>query len=359
MSKYTLYCGDVLENLKKITQPVNCVITSPPYYKKRRYGASTQELGQEKSVKEYIKNLCQVFNAIPLHPKGSLWVNIGDKRNKNGGLIQVPEMFTLYMTKKYGWSLVDHVIWAKSYVNNDGTTDGNVMPEPAVGRLNGNGHEVLYRFVKTKKTQEAWTDTCAVRIPRQEAAFEVKNTRYLPPELMSVNSSIEGRNISNVWRCPLGQIKAKHFAVYAESLIERPIVMTCPSQVCSQCGYLRQRIVKMVEYDEGRGSKRVFGKYNNPGSVEATGRMDSGREYVARKPVTTGWTSCEHQDFQPGVVLDPFMGSGTTGIVALKLGRKFIGIDLYQEYVDISSKRCQETLNLLESKGVDPAKLHK
>jgi DNA modification methylase len=77
---FSIIRGDAIEVLKQLQNKVDCVITSPPYYQQRSYGASTNELGREPSVAEYISNLVGIFKAIPLNPWGSIWVNIGDKR---------------------------------------------------------------------------------------------------------------------------------------------------------------------------------------------------------------------------------------------------------------------------------------
>ena len=58
-------------------------------------------------------------------------------------------------------------------------------------------------------------------------------------------------------------------------------------------------------------------------------------------PVTTGWEEI-FPEAMPGIVLDPFAGTGTAGEVALKLGRSFYGIELYQEYVEIARRRCAD-----------------
>jgi len=341
------------KSVKEIKDIVHAVVTSPPYFQQRKYGDCDKEIGREKTVDEYCFSLVSIFNSIQLHKQGSIWVNIGDKRSNEGGLLNVPEQFALKMLQT-GWLLIDKVIWAKIEDNEDGTTDGNCMTEPANYRLNSNGFEFLYRFSKVKTP---WVDVCAVAIPRQE-----KNDngviRYLPPELMKVVTSIDGRNLHNVWREPFGQTSKKHYAVYPTTLCERPIAMTCPMKVCKHCGFLETRIYGKEVYDEGRNSKRIFGKYNSI-DKKLAGRMDIGRSYVAKKRVTKGWTTCEcmNPDWQPGIVLDPFMGSGTTGEVALKLGRSFIGVDIYDNYIDISKKRCEEAVNFMETKGLDPWKL--
>ena len=74
------------------------------------------------------------------------------------------------------------------------------MIEPAARRLNGNGHEPFYRFVLDPK--QAWSDTCAVRIPRRN----VNDVRHLPEKLMRCHTSLEGRNRGNVWNIPTKNI---------------------------------------------------------------------------------------------------------------------------------------------------------
>ena len=219
--------GNAIDVLATLQTKVDSVITSPPYYQQRSYGASTSELGRESSVAEYISNLVAVFKAVPLNPWGSIWVNIGDKRGKQGELLNIPQRFCIAMCDA-GFHLMDHVIWAKESVRIDGTSVGQAMIEPAPRRLNGNGYEPFYRFVLDPK--QAWSDTCAVRIPRRNVA----DFRYLPEELMRCHTSLEGRNLTNVWNVPMGQTRERHYAVFPPALIERPVAMTCPLEITSQ-----------------------------------------------------------------------------------------------------------------------------
>jgi hypothetical protein len=234
-----------------------------------------------------------------------------------------------------GFHLIDHVIWAKESVRIDGTSVGQAMIEPATRRLNGNGWEPFYRFVVDPK--RAWTDVSAVRIPKKN----VEDVRYLPEELMKTNSSVEGRNLPSVWNISMGQTKESHYAVFPPALIERPVAMTCPLEITEQ-GPKSRKIV-MVHYEEARPSRRGIGKYTKPEEEtrKLSGRQDTGRQYVPRKAVTVGWEP-DLPVIRRGIVFDPFTGTGTTGEVALKLGRHFIGIELYDNYAEIAEERCRK-----------------
>jgi site-specific DNA-methyltransferase (adenine-specific) len=326
--------GNAIEVLKQLPTKADCVISSPPYYQQRIYGTSSSELGREPSVAEYIGNLVDVFRAAPLEPWGNIWVNIGDKRGKQGELLNIPQRFCIAMSDA-GFFLIDDVIWAKESVQVDGQSVGHCMIEPAARRLNGNGHEPFYRFVLDPR--QAWSDTCAVRIPRSN----VEDIRYLPETLMRCHTSLEGRNLTNVWNVSMGQTRESHYAVFPPALIERPVAMTCPLEITAQGP--KRRIIEMVPYEESRPFTRGIGKYTKPEEETRTksGRQDTGRQYVPRKPMTVGWGP-DLPTIRRGIVLDPFCGTASSGEVALKLGRNFIGIELYENHVQIAEDRCRQ-----------------
>jgi DNA modification methylase len=335
---FSIIRGNAIEVVKQLPTKVDSVVTSPPYYQQRTYGTSSSELGREFSVPEYISDLVDVLKSVPMNPWISIWVNIGDKRGKNGGLLNIPQRFCIAMGDA-GFHLMDHVIWAKESVRIDGTSVGQAMIEPAPRRLNGNGHEPLYRFVLDPK--QAWSDTCAVRVPRNN----VEDVRYLPEELMKCHTSMEGRNLTNIWNIPTGQTKKSHYAVFPSALIERPVAMTCPLEITAQGP--KRRVVEMVPYEEARQFNRGIGKYTKAEEEIRfkSGRQDTGRRYIPRKPVTVGWEP-DLPSIRRGIVLDPFCGTATSGEVALKLGRHFIGIELYEENAQIAEERCRQAHRL-------------
>ena len=344
--RYEIHCGDARDVVPTLPE-VHCVVTSPPYLGQRVYGHSESEIGRGEDVEGYIAELCDLFDAIPLHQRGSLWVNMGDKR-RGGALLGIPARFEVAMIDR-GWHFLDDPTWAKGVVHVDGTTRGGFLPEPAWRRLNGNAHEKVWRFARTT---EAWSDVCAVNIPRRG----VEGTRYLPPELMSCETALEGRRCPNVWQVPMGQTSEDHHAAYPKALCERPIAMTAPVWI-NPDGSLPARIVASLGYDEARGPNRVIGKRTDEDGRKRSGRNDTGRPYTPRKPMTTGWMPGFDPEGEPSIVLDPLMGTGTTGEVALKLGRSFIGIDLYPSYCEMARHGCEETLRFLQERNLDPLAL--
>src|ERR1019366_4420760 len=122
---------------------------------------------------------------------------------------------------------------------------------------------------------------------------------------------------------------------------ERPVAMTCPLEITEQGPKTRK--VVMEPYDEARPIIRGIGKYTKPEEETRmkSGRQDTGRQYIPRKPVTTGWEP-NLPAIRRGIVFDPFTGTGTTGEVAIKQGRHFVGVELYPEYAQIAEERCRK-----------------
>ncbi len=384
---YEIYCGDALETIRRLkaggTQ-FDTVMTSPPYFNQRKYGDDPREIGRETGrrgslyeVDSYVASLVDVFKEIPLRPWASVWVNIGDKRGKWGEQLCIPECFVVAM-KNAGFHRMDNVVWAKELVKGNGEYIGHCMVEPAPGRLNGNGWEPFYRFVLNP--DEAWSDTAAVRIPRDRERFFHKGTetpveQHPYSKAMKCVTSLEGRNLTTVWYVGNSRKEKGHYAAFPRELIERPVAMTCPEYLVDDEGEIkpRERIVKQTVYSEGASkSITVYGQFSawqehHPGEStpteeerarlealrEKSGRMDSARQYVPRYPKTIGWTHEDKPVVGPGIVFDPFGGTGTTGYVSVLLGRRFVGIDLYQPNADRMVERCEEAFERLAQVGED------
>ncbi|MDP2754185.1 MAG: DNA methyltransferase [Nitrospirota bacterium] len=150
-----------------------------------------------------------------------------------------------------------------------------------------------------------------------------------------------GRNLRSVWTIKVASFKGSHFAVYPEELCIRPILAGSPEFVCKSCGMPRVKILKPT------GNYIVYGGY---GSKTAEHLGVSPTSSILTKSVQekamAGYSDCgcSAAGYEPGIVIDPFMGSGTTALVALKLGRRFIGIDSNPEYVKMAYGRIKPFL---------------
>lgn len=153
----------------------------------------------------------------------------------------------------------------------------------------------------------------------------------------------QGRNKRCVWIIPTQPFPEAHFAVYPEGLIEIPIKAGCPEFVCKKCGKARVKI-----FEPSEEYAKYLGSSWSPDQDKDKGyRKKVGMAVLRGKSKTltadyrfVGYTDCGcNAGFESGIVLDPFMGAGTSALVALKQRKRFIGIEIKQEYIDMSYKR--------------------
>lgn len=291
----TLFHGDALQVAESLpSASVQTIVTSPPYFGLRDYGADGQ-MGAESSVHEYVAAMCGLFRELRrvLADDGTLWLNLGDSyasgevgrhdyadgsmiaagaqdgrkrftpvtgvRPKN--LLGVPWRVALALQAD-GWILRSDIIWAKP----------NPMPESVTDRPT-KAHEYVFLFAKSP---HYYYDAAAVAEPfadERMGASGAKASKYIDGSSKRNDGGVTGapkadaRNKRTVWNVATVPFAAGHFAVYPPDLI-RPCILA--------------------------GSR-------------------------------VGDT-----------ILDPFSGSGTTGMVATEEGRKYIGFDLNVEYLDLS-----------------------
>lgn len=304
---------------------MDTIITSPPYFGVRDYGHE-QQLGAEPDVNGWVIGLRDIARELArvLRPTGSLWLNLGDsysRRPAEGAatksLLLGPSRVALALVRD-GWTLRNQIIWAKS----------NPMPSSVTDRLSTT-HEVVYFFTRSRGY---YFNLDAIRRPltttRRQSTRDPSRT-YPPPGAGAVtrqgwtlndNRGLSrlkasglaghplGKNPGDVWTLPTAGFRGGHFAAYPLGLVERPLLATCPERVCSACGSAWQRT---LERHDGR--------------LLAVGELQS-------------TCSCG-SDGVPGVVLDPFMGTGTTALAAEKHGRDWLGIELNPDYAAMAERR--------------------
>jgi len=320
-----IICGDALIELRKMPdESVHMCCTSPPYWGLRNYGIEGQ-LGLERTPKEYVAHLVEVFREVRrvLRKDGTLWLNLGDsyasgkgtcynpgggdtslgKERKDAGvhpldrgnkstlalsgikpkdLVGIPWMVA-FALRADGWWLRQDIIWAKP----------NPMPESVTDRCT-KAHEYIFMLTKSARyyfDQEAMKENFADKRMgnpgkyhwvQGEAGIRGGGPHSLHRGDGQVNGwNIDGqnlgRNLRSVWTITtkpmLKVFGAEHFATFPPEIPDRCIKAGCPIG---------------------------------------------------------------------GVILDPFFGAGTTGMVAKQLGRDFIGIELNQKYCEMAERRIAQ-----------------
>jgi site-specific DNA-methyltransferase (adenine-specific) len=256
---------------------VDCIVTSPPYWKQRDYRGAEGQIGQEATAAEYVQRVTALLAECHrvLKSTGTLWLVIGDKYD-GGAQLGLPWRVALALIEE-GWILRADCIWHKP----------NAMPSSTTSRPTTD-HEYVFFFTQSP---DYFYDADAIREPH--VTFSEKSRmrggrghfgrRGGTPEAGKNGGSTNlhdgrwdqafhplGRNKRTVWSIPLSKFRQAHFAVFPEALV----------QTCIQAGC--------------------------PGG---------------------------------GLVLDPFCGSGTVPLVARKLGRSYLGIDCVADYCEMARQR--------------------
>lgn len=389
--------GDVLEKLKELPdETVDCCITSPPYFGLRDYQVEGQ-IGLEKTPEEYVGKMVLVFREVRrvLKKEGVMFLNLGDSYASNGreggdidkdngmdiergrgrlnkhpiikpkDLVGIPWRVA-FALQADGWYLRQDIIWAKP----------NPMPESVTDRCT-KSHEYVFLMTKSphyyfdhEAIKELATGYDGRKDTMMKGSEKYKDGDYLiagnanslsvkgrerwqyknlQEDGQNPNSMHEKRlvgeeylspvrNKRSVWTVPTHPFKGAHFATFPEDLIIPMIKAGCPKEVCKKCGKGRERLFQTIPNPERSQSGRTHSKESE--------RM--GKSPVPEKGWETikfdmGYSNCGcNRGFVPGLVLDIFMGSGTTAVVAKKLGRNYLGIEINPEYIKIAEKRIAE-----------------
>ena len=351
----TYLLGDVFDRLAEMPDGgVDLVLTSPPFLALRSYLPAdhpdkAKEIGSEPTPAEFLDTLLALTAewGRVLAPHGSIAVELGDTYAGSGGgggdynaeglrdgqakfdgsarrncdaagwpldksLCVIPELYAACLA--YGrnvltgaespagqWRVRSMVRW--------------VRPNPPVGALGDKYRPATSVMTVACRARDRWFDLDAVRTglteraKAEEAAGGVRGGESYQGEAAD-GTGYSGQRTRRPaaggvappldwWEIPTQPYKGSHYATWPPALCERPIKSMCPTEVCTSCGEPRRRITE------------------------------------------DDWTVCDCPDptYRPGIVLDPFAGSGTTLAVATGHGRAAIGIDLDARNADLALER--------------------
>lgn len=337
MTHHEFIRGDAQQAMQTLpSESVHCIVTSPPYWGLRDYGVAGQ-LGSEDTPEEYIRELVQVSREMRrvLRNDGTLWLNLDDTyRDKQ--LLGIPWRVALALQAE-GWYLRIDNVWDKPNGMRESVTD-----RPT--RI----HEYLFLLSKNK---QYFCDMDAIREPYAESsrpeevysgearkdyiAAKAQNPSNTKRRILESMRQRRGANKGSVWTIPVTPFPGAHFATFPLDLAE-PCILAGASErgCCPECGAPYAREIARTGHVNKR--EEAHAPNNCPTKTDSTGWA----------PMTIGidnWhptCDCSTRDPIPCTVLDPFGGSGTVSMVAQKLGRNSVYIDLNREYMDIAIKRC-------------------
>jgi DNA modification methylase len=367
------------------------------------------QLGLEPTPEQYVENLVSVFREVRrvLRDDGTVWLNLGDSyfgtgrgpsdlaedrgfhtgvtrdgfplkgvyrhdSLKSKDLVGIPWMVA-FALRADGWWLRSDIIWNKP----------NPMPESVTDRPT-RSHEYLFLLTKSARY---FYDADAIREEMQQRGpwspdsdkqgqtgmaneatsagrrYTGFNARYT--EAMENGTAPTARNKRSVWTVATQPFPGAHFATFPPKLIEPCVLAGSPPKCCGRCGAPWERVVESAgqppEPEHRQPAKRLGpGQAGNVGAGNMGFRASrlSGQEMAAWKAEnpdrTIGWRStCDHDDDSgQALVLDPFAGAGTTGVVACRNNRDFVGIELNPEYAQMARNRIYDDGPLLNVEAV-------
>lgn len=298
----TILSGDALQKLKSLPdKSINCCITSPPYYGLRDYGV-LEQIGLEPTPEEYIQNLISVFKEVyrVLQDDGTLWINIGDSYNgsRRGSTKNTDAK---WCEKTKNTNSLKGGYYGYTQINNLKEKDLIGIPWMLAFALRADGWYLRQDIIwhKPNVMPESVKDRCT---KAHEYLFLLSKSRkyYFDNEAIKESCVTNDKNIRN-----------------------RDI-----SKLNNTPG--RTRMNGLVHNNYEKRNKRDVWSVS-PASFKGA-HFAVFPEKLITDCIKAG---CP----ESGIVLDPFFGSGTTGVVAIKLNRNYIGIELNEEYTLLAKER--------------------
>ena len=317
--------GDAATEMARLREAsIDMVLTSPPYFRLRNYQTAGQ-IGLEPHVDQWVGHLRAVAAEVArvLTPTGSFWLNLADTystHHRQGAarksLLLGPERVLLALQRD-GWLVRNKIVWAKT----------NAMPVSVRDRFSCT-HEVIYLLTRSPRY---FFDLDAIRVPMTSRASPAvsapSHLADIPRRWRGPNTGSDsglaalkragrtghplGKNPGDVWPLATSGYRGHHHATFPVPLAERAIQAGCAEARCRNC---RAPWCRTLIRSLGGSALR--------GTLSPT--CDCGGPS------------------EPGLVLDPFFGAGTTGVAAERHGRDWLGVELNPTFAALARRRIWE-----------------
>ncbi|MFR9772425.1 DNA-methyltransferase [Nocardia sp. SC052] len=328
--------GDALEQLRRLPDgSIDQILTSPPYFRLRNYNADGQ-IGLERHVEQWVERLATVSAEIhrALVPTGTYWLNLGDTYSQHPSdgaarknLLMAPERLALRLQHD-GWIVRNKIVWAKT----------NPMPISVRDRLSCT-YEVVYVLAKQPAyffDLDAIRQTHKTRRAKPRPKRRAKDEGWRGPN-SDTSTGLDslkaaglaghplGKNPGDVWPLATANHRGEHHAMFPLSLATRAVQAGCPEARCTHCRQpWRRQVIRALG---GLATRTALGPICECGAPS-----------------------------EPGLVVDPFMGSGTTAVAAEDLSRDWLGIELNPSFAALANARiADERAKRRDERGTDPA----
>lgn len=356
----TILRGDALA-LPIADESVDLIVTSPPYFALRSYTDAGEhyagQLGSEASPAQFVDALIAATREMVrvLKPSGSIWVNLGDKYSgaqntgiPNKSLMGIPWRYALRCIDDLGLILRAEVIWSKP----------NGLPESVTDRVR-RSHEQWFHFTREPRYFSAVDEIREAHVyPNDTRHLRNAGTDYEASASGYMNGPANplGKLPGSVWTIPTepltvpAELGVDHFAAFPTEWPRRIIAGWSPRDVCTACGQGRRPVTSRLYDQQGRttnGGQSIARRHESIGF---------GVRAVASTLITGYSCACPTPDAAttPGVVLDPFGGTGTVALVADALRRHGISVDLSGDYCRLAQWRTTDPRQRAKAARVDP-----
>lgn len=317
-----IICGDCYELIAELPkESIQLVITSPPYFQQRDYGGG---IGNEDNPSEYVALLVDLMGEClrVLKPKGSIVFNLGDKYQESS-LLLMPFQFALETLKTHPLKLVNLITWVKT----------NPTPRQFKRRL-VSSTEPFFHFVKSDDYDYNWEAFMANDRPQKKRStassqlgqkyFTLLESADLSPEQKKMAREELTKVIQEVHNGEIESFRMKIRGLHAEPF-------------GGQAGGRQIQLEK-----NGFTIIRIHGNPIKRDVIETPVESLKGSHHPAIYPVKVVAEFIQLLTQTGDVVLDPFMGSGSTAVAAKQLGRHYLGFDLNPEYCRFAEERLAQ-----------------